>query len=98
MRSLYLALAIYLLLQTRFLPVHRPAHEPAELGTEMAWFWVTKHDSPEGSWQLRIVRQGIMPATPLAADPGAHASAAQTQHVDPAPIDSEGSPTSHDEL
>ena len=78
--------------------VHRPADEPAEEGAEMAWFWATKHDSPEGSWQLRIVRPGIVPATPLTADPGVHASSAQTEHADPSPIHSEGSPTLHDEL
>lgn len=59
----------------------RPVSEPEEPGAEMAWFWVTEHDSTVGSWQLRIVRDGIVPATPLAASPSTEPATDKSQEA-----------------
>ena len=64
----------------------------------MAWFWVTEHNSPQGSWKLRLVRPGVVPATPLAGDPGTQADAAQAEAAELSLIGSDGSPAAHDDF
>ena len=77
----------------------RPVSEPEEPGAEMAWFWVTEHDSTEGSWQLRIVRDGIVPATPLATAPSTEPVSEQSQEAAADQPAYDMKPTvSHDEL
>ena len=65
----------------------------------MAWFWVTEHDSTDGAWQLRIVREGIVPLTPLAADPSTEPVTDQSRDATADQTANDRNPTaSHDEL
>ncbi len=65
----------------------------------MAWFWVTGHESTDGSWQLRIIRDNIVPATPLTAGPMTDPVTDQSQEAAAdQTADDMASTASHDEL